>query len=105
MKSRQSFKTWSWWMMVLIVGTVSPTFASEADLAIPDLGAVRFVGVTGVQLLEIGILICFAGMLFGARMYRNLRNLPVHRSMLEISELIYETCKTYLKTQIRFILL
>jgi K(+)-stimulated pyrophosphate-energized sodium pump len=79
--------------------------ASEADLAIPDLGAVRFVGVTGVQLLEIGILICFAGMLFGARMYRNLRNLPVHRSMLEISELIYETCKTYLRTQIKFILL
>jgi len=88
--------------LALLAG--APAMASEADLTIPDLGSVPFLGVPGNRLLAVGILICLAGMLFGALMYRSIKNLPVHKSMLEISELIYETCKTYLKTQLKFIM-
>jgi K(+)-stimulated pyrophosphate-energized sodium pump len=79
--------------------------ASEAELVIPDLGTVDFLGVSGRTLLFTGIGVCFLGLAFGLVMYRQLRALPVHRSMLEISELIYETCKTYLLTQGKFILI
>jgi len=78
---------------------------TEASLVLPDLNAVSFLGYTGAFLLKIGIVVCLLGMVFGFVMYTQLRNLPVHRSMREISELIYETCKTYLTTQGKFILL
>jgi K(+)-stimulated pyrophosphate-energized sodium pump len=83
----------------------SLAFASEADLKLPDLGSVSFLGVPGHTLLTYGIFICLLGMVFGLGMYMNLKNLPVHKSMREISELIYETCKTYLFTQLKFIML
>ena len=67
---------------------------SEADLVLPDLGSVDFVGVSGDRLLLGGLVVCVLGLLFGVMMYSQLKSLPVHRSMLEISELIYETCKT-----------
>ncbi len=79
--------------------------ASEAELILPDVGAVTFLGMSGRTLLMIGIGICALGGLFGYATAVALRNLPVHRSMREISELIYETCKTYLITQGKFILL
>ncbi|HEX8616865.1 MAG TPA: sodium-translocating pyrophosphatase [Thermoanaerobaculia bacterium] len=78
---------------------------SEADLILPDLGSVQFLGMGGDRLLMGGLLVCVLGLLFGLVMYMQLKKLPVHHSMLEISELIYETCKTYLKTQGKFILL
>ncbi|HUE38698.1 MAG TPA: sodium-translocating pyrophosphatase, partial [Candidatus Binatia bacterium] len=78
---------------------------SEAELIIPDLGSVQFLGVSGRTLLFGGIGVCVLGLVFGLVMYRQLQALPVHRSMLEISELIYETCKTYLITQGKFILI
>ena len=78
--------------------------ANEADLRLPDLSSVKFHGVSGRTLLMGGLAICVAGLVFGLVIYRHLRRLPVHQSMLEVSELIYETCKTYLKTQIKFIL-
>jgi K(+)-stimulated pyrophosphate-energized sodium pump len=78
---------------------------SEADLVLPDLGSVDFVGVSGDRLLLGGLAVCVLGLLFGVMMYSQLKALPVHRSMLEISELIYETCKTYLITQGKFILM
>ena len=77
----------------------------EANLVLPDLGSVSFQGINGRTLLMAGLGICVLGLVFGLVIYRQLKNLPVHRSMLEISELIYETCKTYLITQGRFILL
>jgi K(+)-stimulated pyrophosphate-energized sodium pump len=82
-------------------------FASEADLKLPDLASVSFFdeAITGRALLMAGLLVCLAGLAFGLAMYMHLKNLPVHRSMLEISELIYETCKTYLITQGKFILI
>ncbi len=81
----------------------TPAFAGgEADLVIPPLEK-TFMGMTGHQLLLVGLVICVLGIVFGLVQYAQIRNLPVHKSMLEISELIYETCKTYLMTQIKFI--
>src|SRR5712671_6428750 len=77
----------------------------EANLILPDLGTVDFLGVNGRTLLMGGLGVCLLGLVFGLVIYTQLKNLPVHRSMLEISELIYETCKTYLITQGKFILL
>jgi K(+)-stimulated pyrophosphate-energized sodium pump len=77
----------------------------EASLRLPDLSQVSFLGIDGHKLLMIGLLFCVFGLLFGLVIYTRLRNLPVHRSMREISELIYETCKTYLVTQGKFILI
>ena len=77
----------------------------EASLKLPDLASVNFLGVDGHSLLMIGILFCILGLGFGLWIYTRLKNLPVHRSMREISELIYETCKTYLITQGKFLLL
>jgi K(+)-stimulated pyrophosphate-energized sodium pump len=78
---------------------------SEANLVLPDLGSVQFLGMGGNRLLLGGLVVCVLGLLFGLAMYMQLKALPVHRAMLEISELIYETCKTYLVTQGKFILL
>jgi K(+)-stimulated pyrophosphate-energized sodium pump len=81
-------------------------FASEASLVMPDLGSVKFMGViSGHNLLFLGLLICIGGVGFGMLQYTRIRNLPVHKSMRDISELIYETCKTYLLTQGKFIAL
>jgi K(+)-stimulated pyrophosphate-energized sodium pump len=77
----------------------------EANLTLPDLSQVNFLGVNGHKLLLFGILFCVFGLAFGLTIYQRLKNLPVHRAMREISELIYETCKTYLITQGKFILL
>jgi K(+)-stimulated pyrophosphate-energized sodium pump len=83
-----------------------PTEAvGEANLRLPDLSSVSFMGMTGHNLLLIGLAFCAAGLIFGLAIYSNLKNLPVHRAMREISELIYETCKTYLVTQGKFILI
>jgi len=76
----------------------------EAALKLPDLSGVDFLGINGHRLLLVGLLFCFFGLLFGLAIYIQLKNLPVHRAMREISELIYETCKTYLITQGKFIL-
>jgi K(+)-stimulated pyrophosphate-energized sodium pump len=77
----------------------------EASLKLPDLSTVSFMGVDGHSLLLIGLLVSFLGMVFGLIIYMQLKKLPVHRAMLEISEMIYETCKTYLITQGKFILI
>src|SRR5688572_24258894 len=110
----------SWTMRVLFVALISilalggvalaqelqPTeHRSEANLVLPDLGSVQFLGMGGDRLLMGGLIVCVFGLLFGLMMYVQLKNLPVHSAMREISELIYETCKTYLVTQGKFILL
>jgi K(+)-stimulated pyrophosphate-energized sodium pump len=77
----------------------------EASLVLPDLAdpKLTFLGVTGHSLLLVGILVSALGLVFGLVVAKQLKALPVHRSMLEISELIYETAKTYLRTQGKFI--
>jgi K(+)-stimulated pyrophosphate-energized sodium pump len=77
----------------------------EANLILPDLSTVDFHGINGRSLLMGGLLVCGAGLLFGLMTFTQLKALPVHASMLEVSELIYETCKTYLVTQGKFILI
>jgi K(+)-stimulated pyrophosphate-energized sodium pump len=77
----------------------------EANLKLPDLSQVQFLGIDGHKLLLFGILFCVFGLAFGLTIYSRLKNLPVHKSMRDISELIYETCKTYLITQGKFLLL
>jgi K(+)-stimulated pyrophosphate-energized sodium pump len=77
----------------------------EASLVLPDLGQVSMLGYNARTLLVAGIGVCGLGLLFGLVSYGRLRRLPVHRSMLDVSELIYETCKTYLTQQGKFILL
>ncbi|HYH85656.1 MAG TPA: sodium-translocating pyrophosphatase [Pyrinomonadaceae bacterium] len=77
----------------------------EANLILPDLSKQQFFGTDGHTLLLLGIGVCALGLLFGLMIYSQLKNMPVHRSMREISELIYETCKTYLVTQGKFILI
>ncbi len=77
----------------------------EASLKLPDLSRVTFLGMDGHKLLLFGIVICILGLGFGLAIYSRLKNLPVHKSMRDISELIYETCKTYLITQGKFLMI
>jgi len=77
----------------------------EASLVLPDLSQATFMGINGRSLLMFGLLVTVGGLLFGRRIYLQIRKLPVHQSMAEISDLIYETCKTYLLQQGKFLLI
>ena len=96
----------------LLAGLLGPAvaFASEVDLILPDLTNPKgdklqmFLGMPGSSLLTIGLGICVLGALFGLVILAQLKKAPVHKSMAEISELIYATCKTYLETQGKFIM-
>src|ERR1700730_16983080 len=93
------------YLLVLLALAGSPLLAQgEAELKLPDLSTALFQGVNGRTLLMAGLGVSLLGLVFGLMMYKHLRNLPVHESMLEISELIYETCKTYLLTQGKFLM-
>jgi K(+)-stimulated pyrophosphate-energized sodium pump len=97
-------------LMVLLAAGSIPMWAQgggEEELKLPDLHAATFLdgAVSGPSLLLIGLAVSVLGMGFGLVMYTRQKNLPVHESMLEVSELIYETCKTYLITQGKFLLL
>src|SRR5258708_4824619 len=89
------------WMVLLGVPLMSQSEAGgEANLRLPDLDTATFLGgIGGRSLLMFGLVFCALGMIFGLIIYYRLKNMPVHKSMLEVSELIYETCKTYLATQ------
>ena len=82
-----------------------PHRGGEANLVLPDLSTESFQGINGRTLLMSGLVVCVLGLVFGMVIFTRLKNMPVHRSMLEVSELIYETCKTYLITQGKFCLL
>lgn len=93
-------------LLAFLFGKVCTAHAGEADLLIPDLSQVKFVGgLDGRTILVWGILICILGFIFGIVQYLNIRKMDVHSSMEEISQLIYETCKTYLIAQGKFILI
>jgi K(+)-stimulated pyrophosphate-energized sodium pump len=89
----------------LATGLQPESPGGEANLRLPDLSQVSFLGLDGHTLLSWGLLVCVAGLLFGLVIYQQLKTLPVHPAMREISELIYETCKTYLLQQGRFLLI
>jgi K(+)-stimulated pyrophosphate-energized sodium pump len=93
--------------VAMLAGTVR-AFAGETDLILPDLTKVTFVhfgGLDGKALLTWGILICLFGLAFGIYHFIKIKSLQVHKSMSDVSELIYETCKTYLLTQGKFIII
>src|SRR5439155_11819601 len=98
-----------WFRGVLIFALLCVTtaaFGSEADIKIPALDTVRFEGLNGVSgltLMYLGIVICFIGAAFGLVQYKQTKALPVHESMATVSNTIWETCKTYLFTQGKFL--
>jgi K(+)-stimulated pyrophosphate-energized sodium pump len=98
-----------WFWLVVLFGTLlssTAAMASESDINIPDLTTVRFSGlggVSGVTLMYLGILVCLIGAIFGLVQYRQTKALPVHDSMARVSNTIWETCKTYLFTQGKFL--
>ena len=77
----------------------------EATLQLPDLGGEKFAGLPGDVLLALGLIVCAFGLSFGLITYVQLRRMPAHRAMLDVADLIYATCKAYLKQQGRFLLL
>jgi K(+)-stimulated pyrophosphate-energized sodium pump len=101
--SRRDARIVRWPMALLAALSAFPARASEADLVLPDLRSVSFLGMSGWSLLFLGIFVSLAGLAFGLLVSRRLERLPVHRAMREVSELIYATCKTYLVTQGKFI--
>jgi K(+)-stimulated pyrophosphate-energized sodium pump len=93
-------------LVLLLTAFVTPAFASEADIKIPDLTQVSFSGLggmTGIHLMYLGIVICAIGAVFGLVQYKQTKALPVHESMARVSNTIWETCKTYLFTQGKFL--
>jgi len=101
-RQRSGWKIFILMLMALAFSGVAR--AGETDLKIPDLRTAHFLGgVDGHRLLLGGLFVCFAGVLFGLWKYMAIRKLPVHQSMAEISDLIYQTCKTYLISQGKFL--
>jgi K(+)-stimulated pyrophosphate-energized sodium pump len=92
---------------VALLCGVPVALAGEAELVLPDLKSVKFFGdrVDGWSLLIWGLAICAFGIVFGIVQFHRIKRMKVHKAMLEISELIYGTCKTYLFTQGKFILI
>jgi K(+)-stimulated pyrophosphate-energized sodium pump len=105
----KKFSAAAGWLLLgagtLLAKPAQEAVGGEANLKLPDLSQVTFLGIDGHRLLLYGLVICVFGLLFGLTIFNRLKNMPVHRSMREISELIYETCKTYLVTQGKFLLL
>ncbi|HLH20456.1 MAG TPA: sodium-translocating pyrophosphatase, partial [Bryobacteraceae bacterium] len=97
--------------LISILALAAPALAQEqgggeANLKLPDLRSATFLnGVDGHTLLLGGLAVSFLGLLFGLAIFVRLRNMPVHTAMRDVSELIYETCKTYLATQGKFLML
>jgi len=89
-----------------LLAAPSEEAGGEANLRLPDLTQVKFLGghINGHNLLLFGIVMCMLGLVFGMTIFARLRSMPVNKAMREISELIYETCKTYLVTQGKFLL-
>ncbi len=102
------FARLAWLVPILLLSFLTPAVASEADLRLPELNnTYNMFGITfsGRELLLTGLLVCCAGILFGIREFRKIRNLAAHEAMKDISALIYETCKTYLVQQGRLLLM
>jgi K(+)-stimulated pyrophosphate-energized sodium pump len=89
--------------LAIAVGQSTKAFAGEADINIPDLTTVQYsIGgahVAGMTILFTGLIVCALGVIFGLVQYVQTKNLPVHKSMSQVSNTIWETCKTYLAQQ------
>ena len=102
------YNKYYYWTVLLFITLLASTgaYASESDIVIPDLTTVHFGGlggVSGVHLLYVGLVICVIAAVFGLLQYKQTKALPVHESMAKVSNSIWETCKTYLFTQGKFL--
>ncbi|MEI7998361.1 MAG: sodium-translocating pyrophosphatase [Candidatus Omnitrophota bacterium] len=106
-KKQSVFKKFGWFLVLSAVCLNIPVaLAGEADLIVPDLSTVPLMfNLNGRTALMMGILICAYGVFFGIIQYGKIRKMPVHKSMKEVSELIYTTCKAYLIQQGKFLLM
>jgi K(+)-stimulated pyrophosphate-energized sodium pump len=122
MRVRPAFRSLT--LLLLLLGAIAPVAApfaaaaaqepaqagaehrpgGEVNIRLPDLNQGDFLGFTGHEILLSGLVVCVLGLLFGLFSYNRVRNLPVHRSMAEISDLIYETCKAYMIQQGKLLL-
>src|SRR5215211_5966960 len=97
------------WVALLLGFSASAAFASEADIKIPDLDPITFTvfgkAISGKLILNLGLVICVLGAIFGLVQYSQTKNLPVHESMRLVSNTIWETCKTYLAQQGKFLVI
>ncbi len=98
-------QSWSRGLPVIFAGLTlsSPAWAGEADIVLPEFASVTVGGLSATALLGVGVLIALLGLAVGLVMFAQVKALPAHKAMLEISELIYATCATYVKTQTKFI--
>src|SRR5436309_1724720 len=101
-------KYWAWFILLLatLLSSTAAYAAGESDIDIPPLDTVRFAGlggISGVTLMYLGLAICLIGAVFGLVQYQQTKALPVHLSMANVSNTIWETCKTYLFTQGKFL--
>jgi K(+)-stimulated pyrophosphate-energized sodium pump len=92
-------------LVISLFLTTPLAFAGEADIKIPDLTQISFMGgsLGGLTILNVGLVICAIGMIFGWLQYNQTKNLPAHQAMLDVSNTIWETCKTYLFQQGKFL--
>ncbi len=88
-----------------LAAAAQPHHGGEANLVLPDLGSVEVLGMSGSALLQLGMVVAALGLVFGVVTLLQVKNLPTHSSMAEVSQIIWETCKTYLITQGKFIML
>src|SRR5665647_484685 len=89
-------------MFLLMAGTA---FAGEADIKLPDLAQISFLSgsLQAMTILNIGLVVCLIGIIFGVMQYIQTKNLPAHKAVLDVSQTIWETCKTYLFQQGKFL--
>ena len=92
-------------MAIMLFLMVPMAFAGEADIKLPDLSQVSFMGgaLSGMMILNVGLVICVIGMIFGWMQYSQTKGLPAHKAMLDVSQTIWETCKTYVLQQGKFL--
>ncbi len=95
-------RSW-WWLVVSALVLPSSAYANEADIVLPKFSEVMVHGIPGSTLLGAGVGIAILGLVIGFILFMQVKNLPAHKAMLEISELIYATCFTYVVTQAKFI--
>jgi K(+)-stimulated pyrophosphate-energized sodium pump len=94
--------------IAMFLFTALPAFAGEADIVLPDLTQISFPvfgGMSGLSIMYFGLLICIVGLIFAMFQYKQTKNLPAHKSMLDVSAIIWETCKSYLAQQGKFLII
>ena len=97
------------WLLVgaalVLAFTGAPVLAGEADIKLPDLNTIKFGSLPGMTILKVGLVVCLVGLVFALIQYFQIKGLPAHSSMANVSETIWETCKTYLIQQGKFLVI